>query len=95
MEEFIIEFDIEKSKILREARGIGFEEVAFFIENDLVLDIIEHPSSTKYKGQSIFIIEINNYIYCVPSVFKGNKIFLKTLFPSRKLNKIYKKKKDA
>ena len=64
------------------------------ILNRDIVDIIKHP---KKNNQFILIIEIDNYIYAVPFLFDENKnIFLKTIYPSRKLNKKYKEgdKKD-
>lgn len=40
------------------------------------------------------VIEINNYAYVVPYVEKEGKIFLKTIFPSRKYTKRYLRKEN-
>jgi hypothetical protein len=37
----------------------------------------------------MYVIEINNYAYCVPFVETDSEIFLKTVFPSRKFTAIY------
>ncbi len=34
-------------------------------------------------------VEINDYIYLVPFVIKGDEIFLKTIIPGRKATKKY------
>jgi len=38
----------------------------------------------------IFVFEIEGYIYYVPFVENEEKIFLKTIIPSRKLTKQYR-----
>lgn len=47
----------------------------------------------KYPGQRLFIVKIDNYKYVVPYVVDKEKrvFFLKTLYPSRKIMKEYKK----
>jgi len=53
------------------------------------LDVLEHPNKIKYGNQKIFVIEYNNYAYLVPFVEDEQKIFLKTIIPSRKATKKY------
>ncbi len=86
----IFDFDPEKNKLLKEARDISFEEVIEEIENgDNVLDMISHSNTLKYPNQFIFIIRMKWYIYSVPFVKDNNRIFLKTIFPDRRLLKKY------
>ncbi len=79
----------EKNKRLKAERRVSFEEVVFYIERGRLLDIVERPDPEKYKGQRIFIININNYAYLVPFVETEHKIFLKTIIPGRKATKKY------
>ncbi len=79
----------EKNKWLKRERDVSFEEVVFSIENGKLLDVIRHPNQTKFKGQSVYIIEIEGYAYMVPYVEEEDVIFLKTIFPSRKYTKMY------
>jgi hypothetical protein len=74
---------------LKSERNISFEEVVFHIEKKDVLDIVEHPNREKYKGQRIFIVNINNYAYLVPFIESEREIFLKTIIPSRKATRKY------
>ncbi len=83
------EFDIEKNKLLKETRNISFEEVIALMDDEHVLDIVEHPNKEKYNNQKIFVMKIANYIYLVPFVKDGKKLFLKTIIPSRKAKKEY------
>ncbi|MCK5123534.1 MAG: toxin, partial [Candidatus Pacebacteria bacterium] len=52
-------------------------------------DIVEHKNQKKYPDQKIFVISINNYAYLVPFIEEENKIFLKTIIPSRRATKKY------
>lgn len=83
------DWDDAKNERLKKERGISFEEIALTIENGSVLDIIEHPNQKRYPGQSVFIININMYAYLAPFVEDEEKVFLKTIIPSRKATKKY------
>jgi uncharacterized DUF497 family protein len=85
----------EKNQLLKARRNISFEEVVFHIEKQHVLDIVQHPNQEKYKGQKIFIINIDNYAYLVPFVESEREIFLKTIIPSRKATKQYLRGQDT
>lgn len=82
-------WNTDKNKQLQEERNISFEEVVFYIEKGLLLDIIEHPNIEKYSEQKIFILNINDYAYLVPFVETDKEVFLKTIIPSRKATKKY------
>ena len=43
----------------------------------------------KYIDQKVLVVEIEDYIYLCPFIENDNEIFLKTIYPSRKLTKIY------
>lgn len=83
----------EKNELLIQERGVSFEEVLVAIESGYLLDIMEHPNKTKYPNQKIFIVQIEEYAYLVPFVEDKEKIFLKTIIPSRKATKKYISKK--
>jgi len=91
----LINWNREKNKWLRENRDICFEDILFYIENDLIIDDIEHPNQKKYSEQRIMALDINEYIHLVPYVETKNEIFLKTIIPSRKATKNYLRKKDG
>lgn len=61
------------------------------ILNDKLLDILEHPNKDKYGQQKLFVVNVDNYAYIVPYVLEEKKIFLKTIFPSRKATRKYLK----
>ncbi len=87
------DFSKEKDAILKEARGVGFNDVIQAIRSENVLDDKKHPNQKRYPGQRLFVVKIGSYIYSVPYVYdhKRQVFFLKTLYPSRKLTKEYKK----
>ena len=84
------EWSKEKNDNLKKERGIGFEEIVLKLIKGEILDVISNPSRN-FPNQKIFVIEINNYIYYVPYVEDKEKIFLKTIIPSRKLVKKYQR----
>jgi len=60
------------------------------LENQEILAIREHPDKKRYSHQFIFVLELNGYICYVPFVENDEEIFLKTIIPSRKLEKEFK-----
>lgn len=86
-----IDYSPEKNLLLKETRGISFEEIEVAIEEGNLLDVIMHPNIKRYPNQKMYVVKINNYIYLVPFVRQGDTVFLKTIFPSRKLTKKYLK----
>jgi uncharacterized DUF497 family protein len=82
-------WDEAKNDKLKAERGIGFEEIVFHIERGDLLDIIEHPNQERYRGQRIFVVQRNAYIYLVPFVEDDTSVFLKTIIPSRRATKQY------
>ena len=73
-----------KSERLKRTRGVSFGEI---IAAELV-GVKRHP---RREGQNIMLFKYKGYIWIVPYVETEDHIFLKTLYPSRKYTKIYKK----
>ena len=84
-----INWNTEKSLVLKESRNICFEDVVFHIERGDVLDDFAHPNQKAYPGQRIMVIGIDNYAYLVPYVENEEELFLKTIIPSRKATQHY------
>lgn len=78
---------------LKTERGIGFEDIQAAIEEGKILTDIDHPQKQRYPGQRVFIVEFDGYAYAVPYVEDDIKIFLKTIYPSRKMTKKYLSKR--
>lgn len=79
----------DKNVILKSNRNVGFEEVIVAINGGKLLGKVNHPNQEKYPGQKIFIVEIRDYVYLVPFVEDEEKVFFKTIIPSRKATKKY------
>jgi len=83
------DWDSEKNEWLIQERGISFEEILIAINDGYLLDIVEHANKSNYPNQKVFIVEIEDYAYLVPFVEDEEKVFLKTIIPSRKATKKY------
>ena len=83
------EWNEEKNEKLKNERNISFEIIVSQIELGHLLDIVEQPNKEKYKNQNIYVVEYEKYVYLVPYVEDEDKIFLKTIIPSRKATKKY------
>lgn len=80
-----IKWSLLKSERLKRTRDVSFEEI---IKGKL-LDVMGHP---KKENQQIMLFEYRGYIWVVPFIETGDQIFLKTLYPSRKYAKMYKRR---
>jgi len=74
-----------KSERLKRVRGVSFEEI---IRSKLI-DVRQHPTKAE---QRILVFEHKGNLWAVPFVEDDKEIFLKMIFPSRKLMKIYKRR---
>lgn len=84
-----INWNPEKNQKLIEERGVSFEDVVFYIQQDQIFDDVRHPNPEKYPDQRVFVVSINDYIHLVPYIENKAEIFLKTIIPSRKATKAY------
>jgi len=81
----------EKNALLKAERQVSFEEIVLYIEMGWLLDMLEHPNQEKYKGQKVFVVQVDDYVYLVPFVETDDAIFLKTVIPSRQATRKYLK----
>ena len=81
----------QKNELLKEQRGISFEEIVILLPENKLVDVLDHPNKAKYPNQYLYLINLNEYIYVVPFVKNVEKkeIFLETIFPSRDYTKKY------
>ena len=85
-----IEWDEAKNRTLIRTRGVSFQEVSLAIEDEKnILDMFAHPNVRAYPHQMMLVVKIKNYACAIPFVQDGKKIFLKTIYKSRKLDRIY------
>jgi uncharacterized DUF497 family protein len=89
----IFRWDNGKNEVLKNNRGVCFEQVFLLMERGEVLDTIEHPNQERYPGQEIAVVIIDAYAYLVPYVLKTKEIFPKTIIPSRKATNKYVREK--
>lgn len=82
-----VKWNILKSERLKKERGVSFEEI---IRGKLIA-VKKHP---KKEYQDIMLFEYKSYIRVVPFVKNKDELFLKTLYPSRKYTKIYRKERS-
>ena len=81
----VYDWDNEKNRRLKNERNISFEAIVSLIESGNIIATV--TGKGKYAHQKQFIVEMNRYIYVVPFVEDDQKIFPKTIIPSRKLTK--------
>jgi uncharacterized DUF497 family protein len=83
------DWDEEKNELLKQIRGVSFEQVVLAIEIGDFVDRLKHPNPARYQNQKVFLLKIEDYIYSVPYIEENDKIFLKTIIPNRKATKKY------
>ena len=79
----------DKNEWLIRERGISFEAIGVAVEEGGILDIVEHSNKRRYPNQRVFIVKFQEYAYLVPFVEDEEKVFLKTIIPSRKATEKY------
>ena len=84
MEEF--RWDALKSERLKRTRGVSFEEIT-------AAKLVDFKDNCARENQKMLLYDYKNYIWLVPCVRKEGVLFLKTLYPSRKYTKIYRREK--
>lgn len=85
----LFEYSIEMNNWLKINRGISFETVVTYVMENKIIDIIHNPTR---KNQSMYVFKYENLIHVCPFVNNANGIFLKTIFPDRKIAKLYEEK---
>lgn len=82
------DYSVEKDLVLKESRGVSFKDVIQAYRSGKKLADYESKSHT---NQRLLIVNIGGYVFVVPYVIdeKRKRVFLKTIYPSRKLTKKY------
>lgn len=81
------DWDKEKNEWLIKNRGISFEACVCEIQEDRVLSL--EDNKPPFSHQMKYVVAIAGYAYVIPCVIEGDKVFLKTAYPSRKETKKY------
>ena len=84
----------EKNLKLSEELGISFETVVCAIRKGDVIDVFAHQNPEKYPNQSVYAVNINDYVYLVPFVEENGIHFLKTIIPSRKATRQHLRRQE-
>lgn len=79
-----IKWNYLKSERLKLTRGVSFEDI---LSSELIT-VKRHP---KRENQNIMLFRYRGYIWIVPFVEEKDYIFLKTLYPSSRCTRMYKK----
>ena len=90
------DWSTEKNQQLVEQRGISFERIVTAIEQGGLVNVLEHFPQMKCLGQTIYVVDIEQYLYLVPFVTEADGTrFLKTIIPSRKATRDYHRRQSS
>jgi len=89
------EWDPRKNERLKAERNISFERILFHLARGDVWKLADHPDPANYPAQKIYFVIVDAYIYLVPHVVEKDCIFLKTIIPSRKATRAYKREQEV
>ena len=84
-----IRWSAEKNAELKQRHGFGFERVLVALADGALLDERKHPNEERYGHQRQLVVAIDGYAWIVPLVRHDERVFFKTLFPSRKATREY------
>ncbi len=82
----LFEYSIDKNNWLKINRGISFETVITYVMENKIIDIINNPSR---ENQYMYVFKYEDLIHVCPFVISKEGIFLKSIFPNRKIAKLY------
>jgi uncharacterized DUF497 family protein len=74
----------DKNELLKQERGVSFEEITVAVEAGRLLEIVPHQNPSRYPRQRIMVVDFAGYAYLVPFVEEEDHFFLRTIIPSRK-----------
>lgn len=89
------EWDPEKNEWLKVERNISFEKILFHLARGHVWKVADHPDQENYPRQKIYFVIMDEFIYLVPHLVEKDYIFLKTIIPSRKATRAYKREQEV
>ena len=75
-----------KDAWLRENRKVAFKDVVAAIENGCLLADIPNPSSN-FPHQRAYVVRLVDYVVMVPYIRDQDGVFLKTIYPDRKMRR--------
>ena len=87
----IFAWNEEKNRWLETERNITFDDVVRAYAKRKILEVTPHHNIQKYPHQKIIYFLRRNYVYMVPFLDEGERWFLKTIIPTRRYTKSYRK----
>ncbi|HBS25667.1 MAG TPA: toxin [Gammaproteobacteria bacterium] len=87
-DDLVLNWNTEKNKQLKQERGLCFEDVEIALSTGGFVDDQPHPNQERFPNQQLLIVLIDGYPCVVPYVRDNEKLFLKTIYPSRKLKSL-------
>lgn len=78
----------DKNRLLKQTRGICFEEIVAALENGQLLEITPHHNPG-YANQKIMFVALKGHVVAVPCVETNEYVFLKTAFFDRRAKARY------
>ena len=84
------DFSKEKDLIFKETRSVSFQDVIQAYKRGKKLADLENKNKGR-RGQRLLIVNIGGYAFVAPYIIdeKRKRVFLKTVYPSRKLTRKY------
>ena len=88
------EWNPDKNEWLRRERDISFEAIVFHLSQGDIWKIADHPNQEEYPGQRLYFVVVDDYVYIVPFVVEREYTFLKTIIPSRKATRDFRRERN-
>lgn len=84
------DYSREKDLILKETRNVNFKDVIEAYKKGKKLANLKNRNE-RYANQRLLVVNIARYAFVAPYVIDENRkrVFLKTVYPSRKFTKKY------
>ena len=88
------EWNPQKNEWLKNERHVSFEQIIIHLSRGDVWKTTDPPDQLNYPGQKLYFVIVAGYIYIVPYMIENDRIFLKTIIPSRKATKMYNEEQE-
>ncbi len=82
----LFDYSVEKNNWLKVNRNISFETVITYVMENKIIDIINNPTR---ETQYMYVFNYEGLIHVCPFVISKDGIFLKSIFPNRKIARLY------
>lgn len=86
-----ITWDERKNALLKQERGLTFEHILDALAQQGPLWVRDHPRREKYPTQRLLAVLIAGYVFIVPYEETDDEVTFKTIYPSRRATKAYRR----